>query len=351
MADQADAQRRVNQIRAFRAELAALEAAGVSPLSSEQEAVLASYHDNLLRRLSAQYDVDRSERAGQLSRGMRLLSFFGAAALTAAIYALVARFWGRLDLPLQATVLAAFPLMALVGVELTARRERTLYFASLFALVAYGTFWLAIGELCRLLNIPFTPVWLWAGALFGVALAVPYGFRIILAVALAALAAATVGSVFQAAGIVWTQAFERLELLTAAGFSLLLVSVPLMYQQPAFAPIVRLVSLGIGLAGLLVLSEWSGATLLPLDGGTAQLIYHGLMLATCVSVLVVSVRQGWSETVYLTSVILALFLAARFFDWFWELLPGYVFFLLLAAIAFVWLYVLRRIRARLEAVP
>jgi hypothetical protein len=71
------------------------------------------------------------------------------------------------------------------------------------------------------------------------------------------------------------------------------------------------------------------------------------MLIVAVSVLVLAVRHHWTETVNITVVLLTFFLLSRFVDWFWELLPRYIFFLLLAAIAFGWLLLLRRIRGRL----
>jgi hypothetical protein len=345
-----DAQRRVDQIRAFRAELAALRAAGNSPLSAEQEAQLSAYHDQLLAELARRYDVDASERAGQLSRGMRLLSFFGAVTLTAAIYSLVSHYWARLDLPLQATLLAAFPLMALVGVELSSRIERTLYIASLFAIVAYGSFWLALWELSDRLNIPLSAYLLWTGVIFGFALAIPYGFRIILAAALFTLAGTFAASFFQAAGTHWPLIVERVELLMIAAFSLLVLAIPLGRLDRSFAPVVRLVALGVGLACLLVLSAEGNTSLVPMRASVVEAIYQAIMLVVCVGVLVVSIRARWRETVKLASVMFALFLMTRYVDWFWDRLPAYVFFLVLAVLAFVWLLALRRIRARLVAV-
>src|SRR5919106_409918 len=102
MPDREDAQLRTDQIRAFQAELRALEEAGITALTPAQRAAVGTYHDQLLTRLAVDFDVDASEEAGQLSRGMQLASFFGALALTAAIYSLVSRFWGQLDHLLQA---------------------------------------------------------------------------------------------------------------------------------------------------------------------------------------------------------------------------------------------------------
>jgi len=72
-----------------------------------------------------------------------------------------------------------------------------------------------------------------------------------------------------------------------------------------------------------------------------------MMLLMSVAILVVAVRRHWRETVNASAVLLTVFLLTRFVDWFWEALPRYVFFLLLAAIAFGWLLIMRRIRARL----
>jgi hypothetical protein len=315
-------------------------------LTPEQQASITRYHDELLRQLAAEHDIDRTEAAGQLSRGMQIAAFIAAIALTAAVYSLVARFWGRLDLPLQATLLCAFPLMALAGVELAAQRERTLYIASIFALVAYGTYWLAIFVLSELLNVPVTPPALWGGALFGVALALPYGFRVVFGVALLSLLVALAGSVFQGAGMPWTLAFEFPEIITAAALLLGLVAPRFGAPQPAFAAVARAVAFGVGFVGLLILSSAGAASLLPTPARVSEMIYQGATLLIATITLVVGIRRQWLETTFIAAAALTIFVFIRFVDWFWEALPRFVFFLLLAAFAFAWLLALRRVRGR-----
>jgi hypothetical protein len=347
MPHQIDAQRRVNQIRAFKAELATLRAAGRSPLTPEQESDLAEYHERVIRSLAAEFDVDRSEAAGQLSRGMRLVSFFGAIALTAAIYSLVERFWGQLDLREQTFLLAVVPLIALVGVELSARRERTLYVASLFALVAYGTFWLAVGVLSWRLNIPLATPFLWLGAIFGFALALPYRFRIVLAIALWTLAVAVAATMFALSGVEWPEIFSRFDLLTLAGFSLFVLAVPLAKLDRSFAPVTRGVAVTIGCAGLLILSANGASSAAPINARVIEVIYQVIAFSVCIGLIVMAIRRGWNETLTIASVALALFLLTRYVDWFWALMPRYAFFLILAALAFVSLFAMRRMRGRL----
>jgi hypothetical protein len=346
--DRADAQRRVNRIRAFRAELEALTAAGVAPLAAEQRREIDRYHDDLLRTLTAEHDADPSEAAGQLSRGMRVAAFLAALALTAAIYSLVSRYWGRLDLPLQATLLCAFPLMSLVAVELTARRERTLYIASIFALAAYGTYWLAVIMLSQLLNVPLTPWAIWGGALFGVTLALPYRFRVILASALVALLVALSGSAFAAASMPWTLVVEFPEIMTAAALVLTTLAPTLQSLDRAYGAITRMVGLGVGYFGLLMLSTAGRVSLLPTSSRFVESIYQVIMPVVCVIALKIGISRQWTETVYLSAGALTLFLFARFMDWFWEAVPRYLFFLLLAAVAFAWLLALRRLRKRIS---
>lgn len=343
-----EAQRRANRIRAFRAELEALTAAGVSPLTPEQRDEIARYHDELLRRLAAEHDIDRTDAAGKLSRGMQIAAFIAAIALTAAVYSLVARFWSGLDLPMQATLLCAFPLMALVGVELSAQRERTLYVASIFALVAFGTYWLAVGVLSMLLNVPVTPPAVWGGALFGVALALPYGFRVIFGAALVAMLVALAGSVFQASGVPWTETFAFPEIITAEAFVLFAIATRFAIGQPVLAPVTRAVAASVVVIGLLFLSLDGAATLLSVPSRVSQSIYQAVLLAASAGMLTIGIRRQWTETVYVAAAALTLFIVTRFFDWFWDAMPRYVFFLLLAAIAFGWLLALRRVRARLE---
>lgn len=349
MSDRADAQRRARQIRAFRDELKTLAREGVTPLTAEQRDAVAAHHARILQALTREYDVDQSDEARQFSRGMQLASFFAAVTLTAAIYSLVARFWGHLALPIQASLLCAFPLMALVAVELSALRERTLYVASVFALVAYGTYWLAVVVLSGLLNIPVTPLALWGGALFGLALALPYGFRLILGLALFALVVAFAGSVFDFAGVPWTQAGEHLDI--AMGVALLLgaaAAPPLRSLHPSFGAVTRLVGFGVGLSAMLLMSSVGRLSLLTSAPRVSELVYQGAMLGVGLALLYLSVRRRWQETTYLTAALLSLFLFVRFVDWFWDAVPQYLFFFLLAAVAFAWLLALRRLRARLK---
>jgi hypothetical protein len=103
----------------------------------------------------------------------------------------------------------------------------------------------------------------------------------------------------------------------------------------------------LGFSGLLVLSTFGDVSVLPLPTSTLRIIYQVLMFVACVAAVVVGVLWRLIETIRVAAAALSLFLLVRFVDWFWDALPAYAFFFSLAAVAFGWLLVLRRIRARL----
>jgi len=345
--DRRAAQRRVEQIAAFQRELAALRAEGAAPFSDDQIGAVTAHQAAILARLDAAHDIDRSPASARLSRGLQLASLFGAVTLTAGVSALVERYWGLLSAPAQVSLLAVCPLAALACVEAAARRERTLYMAGLFALVAYGTCWLAIVGMSDALGVPVQPPALWLGVAFGLALSAAYGFRPVLAASLVALAVAAGASTLWLGGRVWTAVFERLEPLGVAGAGLLFFAPRLDAVAPGFAATTRLVGLVLFYAAALVLSMSGEPSLLPFSAPVTEATFQVIVLVTTIAGIVVGLRAGWRETWITAATALFLFLLTRYVDWFWDAVPRYAFFLILAGLTFVTLSVLGRVRARL----
>ena len=65
------------------------------------------------------------------------------------------------------------------------------------------------------------------------------------------------------------------------------------------------------------------------------------------AVIGAGLRSGQRETVLIGSLFAAIFVLARFVDWWWDWMPKYLFFLILTAIALTWLWALRIVRRRL----
>lgn len=349
MRSRLEAQRRADRIRAFRAELDQLRAEGGNPLSADQEARIAAHHDAVLAALAREFDVDRSASAEHLSRGLGAASFFGACALVAAVALLVTRWWGGLSMPAQVTLLTLFPMTALGGIEVAARREKTLYVAGLFALAACGTAWVAVWMLPRLLDLPFSALLLWPGILFGAAVALSYGFRVVLALTLAALVLAMAGAFFGAGGVPWTVAVERLEPIAVVAFAIALAAPRFAGAGEGFEAVARATGLLIGLGALLVLASVPGSSLLPFSPSASCYVYQALMLLTTLAWMGYGMTRQDRQTFTIAAVFLAVFLFVRYVDWFWDLVPGWAFFLVLAGLAFASIALLRRWRRRLEA--
>ena len=275
--------------------------------------------------------------------------FFGAAALVAAITTLIHRLWGGFALPAQLTLLIMFPLVGLAGVQIAAERERTRHMASLMALVALGTAWVAIVMTARLLDIPFSALLLWPGTAFGLALAFSYGFHSVLAFSLVSLVVATASVFFAAGGVPWTVLFERLEPLAGAALLLTVMARHLAVAGEGFARTARLTALTLLLGVLLALASISGTSILAFAPATTLLVYQAAMLSACLVLLWRRLEASDQAGVNLVIAFLALFLLIRYVDWFWEALPASAFFLILAAGGSAGIALLRRLRARTEA--
>lgn len=344
-----DAQARADQIRAFRRELRALGEAEVIQLSEDQQAEVTAYHDQVLASLTREFDVDRSEREGQLSRGLRLASIFGAVTLVAAVTALVYRVWGALSMPAQVTLLTAFPLAALAGVQVAAEREQTRYVAGLFALVACGTAWFAIGAIPHLLDLPMSELLLWPAGAFGVAVAASYGFRLVFTLSIAVFLIAFASVFFGAAGVPWPMLFERPEPLAAGAFVLLTATSQFAPLGEGFDRAARHAALAVGLGALLVLATARGTSLLAFAPGTSLVLYQVVFVPVALILLWRALGAGDRTGSSLIAAALALFLVIRYVDWFWDRLPAWSFFLVLAAISFASIAALRRARRRAGA--
>src|SRR5687767_13443613 len=93
-----EAQRRADQIAAFRAEAEQLAREGV--LDPGQLGTAVTHQDVILAQLAREFDVDRTTAARRMSRGMQVASLLGGAALVAAIVSFFYRIWGALSTPL-----------------------------------------------------------------------------------------------------------------------------------------------------------------------------------------------------------------------------------------------------------
>ncbi len=345
MLEKESAQRRADRVQAFREELTQLQAEGVVSLPEAAQARLDAYHRTLLDDFARQFDVNITGTEKQLTWGMRIVSFLGALAISAALFFFFYRFWGQLTTPAQVTILVAAPLAAALAADFAARRERTLYFASLLALVALTAFVLNLSVLGTIFNItPSQNAFLVWGA-FALFFAYGYGLRLLLVAGLTCLMAYLAATVGTWSGCYWLSFGEQPENFIVAGALIALAPLLPHSRHPQFAGIYRVYGLLAVFIAVLILSNWGTGSYLPWPTDAIEYFYQtaGFVLAGAVTAL--GIRRHWPGVTNLGSTFFVLFLYTKLFDWWWDWMPKYLFFLLLGLIAVGLLLVLRRLRS------
>ena len=350
MADQAEltreqAQTRADRIRACREELTRAEADGAIRLTPEQRAALTAYHDAALTSLAARFDVDQSAAEHQLSLGLRTVSLLGAIALTAAAVLFFQRIWGALPSAGQVAIAWAAPLVALWGAHATARRERTLYFTSLLAILACGCFVLNVSVIGTILNARDSALPLLAWAAFAFALAYAWNLRLLLAVGALCTIAFCAAIAVSWSHIPWDAFFLRPEWLLIPSAAVAAASAaPFNGNRGGFPQTFRVVGFGVIAVAIIILSSFGEASRLSFAARTIEHFYQVVGFAYAIALIAAGVRRGWNDAVNLGALLFGVLLLLRFVDWWWDWMPKYLFFLIVGATALLFMFVLRRLR-------
>ena len=342
------AQQRADQIEAFTRELGELEREGVVRLAPDDRARIEDYHAGLLERLAGVFDVDRTDRQRRMSLGMRIASLIGAVTLSAAVVLFFNRVWGVLSTPAQLALLAAAPLVLLGAVEMAARRERTLYVASILAIAATAAFILGVSVVGVIFNMRPSPVAFALWGAFALVVAYTYGLRMLLAggIAMSMLFLCMIAA--RAAGIDLGASIARPEPFLPAGALAFAASfLPANRRRPGFPETWRLVGSVAVLLPLIFLSTWAGVfSYLPWPESVTGSLYDVAGFVLGAAGIWFGIRAGWREVVQVSTGFLVIFVFAKCFDWWWDWMPRYLFFLLLGGLAVAVLVILGRIRAR-----
>jgi Predicted membrane protein (DUF2157) len=214
---QSEAQQSADRIRLLRQELAEPELQRVLDLSPEQQRRFNDWAQAQLTQLAQQFDVDTDISQKRASWGMRIASTLGGIAICAAVVLFFMRYWGNLGTFLQVAIVMTVPLVALAAAEFVAKRERTLYFTGLLALVAFASFVMNLAVLGSIFNITSTERALLAWGAFALFLAYRYGLRILLAIGLLLLISYGAATVTAAFGYRWFDFGQRPRIGGAVG--------------------------------------------------------------------------------------------------------------------------------------
>ncbi|MEE4302710.1 MAG: DUF2157 domain-containing protein [Wenzhouxiangella sp.] len=338
------AQARIDRVHAFREELAALERERVLTLGDADRQRIDAHHAAIEAELRERFDVDVDESRKRLSLGMRIASLIGALALSAAVFFFFYRIWGLLTVPLQVVLLIAAPIVATLLAGVVHRRERGAYFTSLVALVAVACFVLNLAVMGQIFNlVPSRNAFLlWAA--FALILAYAWGLKLVLTAGLVSLVAWLSATVGAWGGLYWLSFGERPETVLLAG---LLITLPGWFRglpRPDFRNVYRVFGLLVAFLSVLILSHWGRASFLPLPVSAIEAGYQLLGFAGSATLIVLGIRRGWHKLFNLGATFFLLFLYTKVFDWWWDWLPKWLFFLLVGLIAVGFLLVLGRLR-------
>ncbi|MFY8351755.1 DUF2157 domain-containing protein [Pseudoalteromonas sp. SSM20] len=343
--NQLDAQQRVDQIHAFESELTQLQHAGVIALSTEQQQSVSQYHKQLLAELAQQFDVDITLQSKHLTLGMKIASLFGALAMAVSLFFLFYQFWGYLSTSVQVGILVITPIALFCTAIKLVKNESHSYFAKIAGLVAYAGFVLNLMLLGQIFNLTPSPNAFLIWSLFAFILAYAINARVLLFFAIVNVCGFIAMKVGTWSGMYWISFGERPENFIIP--SIILFLVPNFINQRAFsgfATMYRVLSLIIFFLVVLILSNWGAVSYFNYDNDIVEGVYQLVGFAVSALIIWLGVRKEWPGVMQTGNVFFVLFLYTKFFDWWWDWMPKYVFFFVLGLCALLALMVFKRIR-------
>lgn len=339
------AQQRADDIQAFYREVERLQAEQVLDLGSEKRQELQQHHRQLLDTYRLQFDIDANAQSKRLSLGMRMVSLLGALALAASLLFFFYQFWGLFREGAQVAILVGFSVGSLLLTFFIRRHDPSGYFSKLAALLAFACFVLNISLLGQIFNITPSDQALLPWAAFALLLAYQCNARLLLIAGLLCLVAYSGTRLSAWSGLIWLQAGERPENFLLAG--LLLFLWPHIISQArfsGFAATYRLIGLFALFTPMLVLACGFDGSYLPLAPALIEQGYQLAGFALAALMIWQGNRREWTEVALSGQVMFITFMAIKMADWWWALLPKYLFFLILGLAALATLLLLARLR-------
>jgi uncharacterized membrane protein len=347
MALRAEAQQRADEIHVFRLELERLGRDGVLVLSEDQQSSVAQHHERLLAELSRDFDIDRDVREKKLSLGMKIASFLGALALAASVFFLFRQFWGRFAIPVQVTILVGAALGTFAATLLIRERDASGYFTKLAAMVAFACFVLDVAMLGQIFSITPSDKAFIAWAAYALLLAYACELRLLLAAGILCLVAFVSARTGTIGGLYWLHFGERPENFFPAAALLLLTPQIVRHDRwyAGFPTVYRVFGLLTLFVPMLILANWGRASHFDFEPKVIEGFYQVLGFAGSAAAIWLGMRRSWQEVVNTGMVFFVIFLYTKFFDWWWDVMPKYLFFLVVGLTAILILVILRRLRA------
>ena len=95
---------------------------------------------------------------------------------------------------------------------------------------------------------------------------------------------------------------------------------------------------------MLVLAHWGAGSYLDYSISRIEAAYQLLGFVVAAAVIWLGVRRDWADVVNTGLTFFVIFLYTKLFDWWWEIMPKWLFFLVLGLVAVLLLTVFKRLR-------
>jgi uncharacterized membrane protein len=347
-ADRAAAQQAADRVRILRQELASEEIQAVLALTPDQQGRFEEWSRAKLAALAQQFDIDTSASQKRVSWAMRIASTLGALALCAAVVLFFTRYWGYLNTPAQLAIVILTPLLLLAGTEFVARRERTPYFTGLLALVALASFILNLAVVGSVFNITSTERALLPWAVFALLLAYRYGLRLMLASGLVLLMSYIAAVYTAQMGYRWLDFYDRPEHFLLLGLFVFALSFYRKHSHNTdFPPVFRLVGALTFFIAILSLAEWGAPSYLRWETINIERFYEIAGLISSAAAIWWGIVRNWNGLVNTAAAFFIIFLFTRFYHWWWDWMPRYLFFVVIGVLGIALVLAFERVRGRM----
>lgn len=338
------AARRLDAIAGFRDEQQRLEDLGLLGLSKADRQKIRAYHDEVLADLSGAHDLSADQASEPVHWGMRMAATAGIVALVLLGFAALDYLWPDMGNWARALVAFAVPIGFVALAEGLYAGGRSPYFTAMMAGLAALAFAGGMVVLTRQFNQPLGLKF----GLFASGFAVAFGHRYnsrALAVPGLVFAGGFLAAIMSLLdGRMWMALSGRMDGIFLAGLALFVVGLFsnglfFLGSFAAMRPAWRLAGVLLAGGGLILLG-FKGHSVLGYAPSVVAVGYQGLAVFLLMAAFIAGLWKGWREVLYGALIMLGLFVASRFYDWFADSLPDVLVALggLFLFAGFLWLW-------------
>jgi uncharacterized membrane protein len=226
-------------------------------------------------------------------------------------------------------------------------RDATGYFTKLAALVTVVCFVLNVVMLGQIFNITPSDKALIPWAALAFLLAYSCDLRLLLVAGIICIASFVSARFGTWGGLYWLDFGQRPENFFPVALALFFIPQILKHDRYlGFAAIYRIFGMLTLFIPMLVLANWGAISYLHFDPSTIEILYQVLGFVLSGAAIWFGLYRHWPHVINTGVTLFVIFLYTKFFDWWWQIMPKFLFFLIVALTAILFLVVLRRLRTK-----